>query len=224
MELIQAAFSSVNLVYTTLFCLILLYWLTVFIGFLDFSSLDIDVDVDADVEVDVDIDADIDADADTGVSSGGSVFLSFLAFFNIGKVPFMIFMSFFALFFWVIGILGNRYIGEGSVNFGLIWFLPNLFVSLLLSKFATQPLRGVFKDQENEFNTSKDILGKICIAKFPVDANSVAQAEVPSQTGGASITIKVRTNEGMTIAKGEKGLVIDYDEEKNIYILEPFFD
>jgi len=217
MELLQAAFSSINLVYTTLFCLILLYWLTVFIGFLDFSSLDIDVD--ADVDIDADVDADVDADADAG--GVGNVFLAFLVFFNVGKIPFMIFMSFFALFFWVIGILGNHYIGQNNVTFGLIWFLPNFFATLILTKFATQPLIGVFKDQENEFKTSDDILGKICIARLPVDDNSVAKAEVPTKLG-APITIKVKTSEGMTIAKGEKGLVIDYNKEKDIYTLEPF--
>lgn len=220
-DLIVAAFSPINLFYTTLFAFVLLYWITVFVGFLDFSSLDIDIDVDADIDVDVDVDADVDADASTG--GGTNLFLAFLAFFNIGKIPFMIFMSFFALFIWVIGILGNHYIGQNTTSFGLIWVLPSLFSSLFLTKFVTQPLKNVFKDEENEFKGSEDVIGKVCTAKLPVDDDSIAQAEVPTKLG-APLTIKVKATEQNEIPKGEKGLVVDYDKETNVYIVEPFFD
>ena len=80
-ELLQAAFSPPNIVFTTLLLVVLLYWASVFMGLLDMGSFDVDLDVDLDV--DVDIDADVDADAD--VSAGGIA--GILHFFNVGQVP-----------------------------------------------------------------------------------------------------------------------------------------
>ena len=229
-ELFELAFSPINLVYTILLLVIILYWITVFIGIFSLDSFDvdvdtdIDVDVDVDVDVDADIDADVDADADvSGNTGGGGWFLYTLAFFNIGKVPFMLFMSFLTLFIWTAGLLVNHYIGHNSPLFGALIFVPNILVGLFVTKLITTPLKAVFKDHQNEFESSGDIMGKICALTTSVDDKSVGQARIPSETG-APLIIRVRANEGHQMAKGDKGLIIDYEETKKLYTIEPFFD
>ena len=88
-ELLQAAFSTPNIVFTVLLLVVMLYWVSVFMGLLDMGSFDVDIDVDMDVDVDVDIDADVDADAE--VTGGGLA--GILHFFNLGQVPFMVIMN-----------------------------------------------------------------------------------------------------------------------------------
>ena len=46
-EIIQAAFSGVNLVYTILLIVMLVYWCIVLLGVIDLDPLGIDLDVDA---------------------------------------------------------------------------------------------------------------------------------------------------------------------------------
>ena len=55
-ELIQTAFSPINLLFTILLMLVILYWLSIIIGALDIGSFDLDFDFDADVDVDLDAD------------------------------------------------------------------------------------------------------------------------------------------------------------------------
>ena len=53
-KIYEAAFSSVNLPYTILLIVILVYWCVVIIGLVDIDAFDIDLETDLDVEGDVD--------------------------------------------------------------------------------------------------------------------------------------------------------------------------
>lgn len=225
-ELFQAAFSPINLVYTVLLMVVLLYWLTVFIGLLDLSSFDFDVDTDVDVDADIDVDVDADVDVDTDVDAdagagGANPVLAFLAFFNLGKVPFMIFLSFLSLFLWMGSVLGNHYIGGDATTFAWILSVPNLFVGLFLTKLITTPLRPLFKDEKNEFESNQDIIGKIGTAVLAVDDQGISQVRVPTQNG-SPLVLRVKATEGNLIASGEQALLLHYDEEGEFFWVEPF--
>ena len=49
-ELWSICVQGPNLPYTILLGFVLIYWLTVILGFLDLSTLDLDVDIDMDVD------------------------------------------------------------------------------------------------------------------------------------------------------------------------------
>lgn len=227
-ELFQAAFSPINLIYTILLMVVLLYWLTVFIGLLDLDSFDFDVDtdvdVDADIDVDVDaevdVDTDVDTDADTG-STGVSPVLALLVFFNLGKVPLMIFMSFLSLFLWMGSILGNHYLGANSLTFALILLVPNLLIGLFLTKFITAPLKPLFRDVENEFKDNQDMIGKVGTAVYSIDDQQISQIRVPTQNGSPLI-LRVKATEGNLIASGKQALLLHYDEEGEFFWVQPF--
>jgi hypothetical protein len=63
-ETITLAFTGVNLIPTTLMCLMLFYWLIMILGLINMDTLDVDLDADVDVDVDVDLDMDMDMDMD----------------------------------------------------------------------------------------------------------------------------------------------------------------
>ena len=92
-ELLEFAFSGINLVPTVLMIFVIIYWFIVILGIVDIDSLDFDLDMD------LDADADLDADVDVGGLS------SVLAFFNIGHMPLMVFVTFFTLPLWAISLL-----------------------------------------------------------------------------------------------------------------------
>lgn len=220
-ELLEAAFTTANLFYTVLLIIVFIYWLTVFIGVLDLGSFDFDIDTDVDVDVDIDVDADIDADTDVDAEGGLNPALAFLAFFNLGKVPFMIFLSFLALFLWVGALLGGYYLEDKIPMFGLAWVVPNLLLSLSLTKFCTTPLKSLFQDEENEFKTNQDIIGKIGTATLQIDDESISQLSIPSQDG-APLLVRAKAVEGKEVLKGYQAIVVHHEEEGNYFLVEPF--
>ncbi|MEM7374292.1 MAG: hypothetical protein AAF587_37200 [Bacteroidota bacterium] len=228
-QLLNEAFAAYNLPYTILLIVVLLYWATVFFGFLNLDSfdldidadLDIDIDVDVDLDVDVDADLDVDADADTEVSGGGGSWLASTAsFFNLGAVPFMVFMSFLILSMWSISVLGNYYWGHEIGWFPLLLIVPNLLVSLFVTKFASAPFKPIFKKLNQESRGNRDIVGKQCVISLAIQDGRLGQADL--FVDGQPLRLTVRSQDKQSIAKGSKALIVEYDKEKDDFIVVPF--
>lgn len=205
-ELLQAAFSPPNIVFTTLLSVVLLYWLTVFLGLLDIGAADIDFDIDADVDVDVDVDGE--------VSIGGISGL--LLFFNFGKVPFMVVMSFLILSMWTISLLLNYHFGQGSLGFAAIMFLPNLASSLFITKVVTSPLIPVFRNLDGS-EAPVDYIGQVCTLTLSAGPGDLGQAEV--LYNGSNLLISVMGDKEH-LKKGEKALIIQENKEKSYFIIQ----
>ena len=210
-ELFQAALAAENIIYTLLLVLVLLYWLSVIAGGLDMNAFDVDLDIDADLE------ADMDADVDgAGGTSGWLV--GALHFFNFGKLPIMVILSFAILFAWMINVLMNHYLGGGSLTFALMLMIPNLFISLILTKIITTPLIPVFK-QLNTPEEEVDFVGMIC--KLTVSANQTkkGQAEVIHKNRSLLIYVKVDEDEVDKINKGEQAVILRPSEDASYYLI-----
>jgi hypothetical protein len=223
-ELLHFAFAPVNLLFTFLLLLILLYWLTVIIGLLDFSFLDLHLDLNHHIHFHKDIHINkgvhIHKDIHTGVAHGEYGWATILSFFNLSSVPFMIVMSFLILFLWMGSILGNHYLGSGSIGIAFLLFIPNLLIGLFLTKLITSPLKSVFKDTPNEFETNRHLIGQTCTILLSAQDQKLGQAEVAAAKG-APLLLMVKTTEGNKMARGEKGLIIDYDKNNHTFLIEP---
>ncbi len=224
-ELIQVSFSILNLPFTLLLLLVLLYWSIVMFGALDISFLDFDLDADLDTDVDVSADVNLDADVDAGADIDGGTELgwvqSLLAFVNLGTVPFMIVISFFALFLWVGSVLGNHYFNAADSGWtALLVFLPNFGISLLATKLITAPLKKMFASMQKEERERRVIVGKVGIAITSVESNRLGQIEVP--TSGAPLLLNAKTFGGRPINKGQQAVVVEFNETENLYYIQPF--
>lgn len=207
-ELFQAAFSPPNIVFTTLLCLVLVYWLTVFMGLLDIGAVDIDIDIDADIDVDVDV--DVDGDVSVGGLSG------LLLFFNFGRVPFMVVLSFLILSMWSISIVLNYYWGQGSLGFAALMVVPNLAASLLITKVVTSPLVPIFKKLDGA-EAPVDYIGQVCTLTLSAGPGDLGQAEV--RYNGTNLLISVMGDKEQ-MKKGEKGLIVQENKEKSYFIIQ----
>lgn len=204
-ELLQAAVLPPNLVATGLLVFVLLYWLTVIVGLLDFKTADLH----------------LGGHADPGHLPGTHAdwFNGALAFFNLGRVPLMLFVSFVALPLWVGSILANYYTGNTSLLRGLLFLLPLLLASLFVAKVVTQPFVRLFAALEKDHDGGAVALGKVCTVLLPATADHLGQATV--RIDGAPLMLNVRTT-GVPLAKGETALVIDYDTPRRCYLIEPY--
>ncbi|CAN5903691.1 hypothetical protein BH24BAC1_BH24BAC1_27360 [soil metagenome] len=203
-ELLEAALSPANIFPTALLGFVLLYWGAVILGLLDLDFLDIEVETDT---------GEVDGSAVAWLNSA-------LAFFNLGKVPLMLFMTFLALPFWVISLLANHYLVAWSELLGLVLLLPAFVLSLFVAKVLTQPFVKMFAALEKEHDSKETIIGQMCTVILPASATEMGQATVP--TKGSPLLLNVKTTRGATLRKGETALVIDYNEHHKIYLIEPY--
>ncbi len=203
LEFLKAALEAVNFPYTGLMGLVGIYWVSVIIGALDFSFLDVEVDTEV----------GLDVDAGSGLSLGKA-----LNFFNIGEIPFMILFSFQAFFMWLASINANYLLENTSGWVALGLSAPIFLGSLFLTKLATWPLKKLFRQLGKE--EDMEVLGKVCNILLPAAPKKTGQAEILVE--GAPMRFNIRTTDGAVLAKGQKALVIDFVEDKNYYIVEPY--
>ena len=208
-ELLHAAVSPPNLIATGLLVFVLLYWLTVIVGVLDFKTLDLEISHDADVHHEA-------PHAHMGIDWLNNA----LAFFNLGRVPLMVFLAFVALPLWVGSILLNHYTHNASFALGLLFMGPLLLGSLLVSKVLTTPFVKLFATLEKDASAGVNPVGKVCTLALPISADRLGQATL--RADGASLTLNVRSASGAALRKGDTALVIDYDEQGRCYLIEPY--
>ncbi|MBK0402600.1 hypothetical protein I5M27_06360 [Adhaeribacter sp. BT258] len=209
-ELLQAAVAPANIIPTTLLVFILIYWVSVIVGLLDLNSFHFEIGKE------IHIDTHFDAHQDFSVAWLNSI----LAFFNLGRIPFMVFMSFLILPFWVLAILTVHYGVFLPSGIAFLMLIPNLIASLFIAKILTTPFVKMFAALEKEHDSSVTIIGKVCTVLLPATPTELGQAAV--KTEGAPLILNVKTTKGASLQKGETGLVIDFNADNKIYLIEPF--
>ena len=205
-ELLRAAISTVNLPYTILLGLIVLYWISVILGFFDLDLFDFDLDTDVDADVDVDI------------GGLGGIGIAVLKFFHVGQMPITILISFFALSTWVISVLANYYYNSNSnFLFSLLFFVPNVIISLFVTKFCTLPFRALFVKLNKEGEDTEEVVGRMCVVTSSRVDSKFGQAEI--RTAAAPLQLNVRTLGDEVLEKGEEVPVVQEDPGRNFYIV-----
>jgi len=206
-ELISESFKVPNLPATILLLLILLYWVVNLIGIFDFEMLLGDADFGKDVEVDHDLDSD-----------------SFLGkTFDFGDVPIAIAASFFVLFFWMSTLLTNYYLGNSSLWFALIIYIPAIIGSFIITRLITIPLSKLYSLlhlHTEETDTNNDFTGSVCTLFVEASEDKSGQGEI--NRNGDPIRVHIRTYPGKVLKKGQSALLIEYFADKGYYIAEPY--
>jgi len=228
--LVTASLQFPTVVFTIALGIALVYWLFVLLGALDIDLLggpDVDVDVSGAAKgigealtggakaggeaVKLDFDGDVDGDG--GVWSG----------LGLGDVPMTITVSIILLCSWC-GTLLIMYYLVPAVGLGS-WFPPlllpgMLLVSLPLTAVLIRPLVPIFKITEGKSND--DYVGHTCtISTGSVDEN-FGQATV--EDGGTVLVIPVRSDRPGKLARNDKALIIEFDPERQAYVVEPSAD
>jgi len=211
MDFLNFIFNGANALPTALLLFILLYWIIVILGFIGSDFLDFDLDLDAD--------SDVDADLDTGASADVSWLNNVLQFFNLGKIPFMIWLSFVALPLWIMCININGLLGFVSFLPGLLVFFPAAIVSLFLAKFLTWPFVNFFQ-KIDEDSKAKEIIGKVGVVTLSATHTSKGMAEVNYR--GTYLRFYIQTKKGITVQKGEHVLFVQSLGNKGVYLTEPY--
>ncbi|TYQ15590.1 UNVERIFIED_CONTAM: uncharacterized protein DUF1449 [Acetivibrio alkalicellulosi] len=203
LEFFKTIVTGVNIIPTTLLGLTIFYWLTVIIGVVDIDFLDVDVDTDV---------------SDAGPISGP--FHGILTFINLADLPLMLVLSVINLVFWAVSMITYMMTPEfGELSRGLL-LIPAFILSVLITKVITTPLKGLFRQMYKDNSAHEKVEGMLCSLLCDVDNVRLGQAEVERE--GAPFRINVKVEEGESLKKGDKVLVICKDTEKDFYYVKKF--
>jgi hypothetical protein len=199
---IDLLFAAPTLPGTVLLAVCLAYWLMLIVGAVGLDLLHIDLDMDA------------DSSAHGGHGGWGMVAFKFL---NINDVPFMIWLSLFAISYVTIATSAIA-IRPVADDFGAVAAVIACSgaVALLATKVLTQPLRGKFDTVEP--NVAETLIGRTCVITTTEVSDRFGQARVESN--GAPLLLNVRAQPG-TLTKNDVASIAGYDRDRDVFHVEP---
>jgi hypothetical protein len=147
---------------------------------------------DGDADVDHDVDADADGDADA--DADGGALHGTLSFLGVGRVPFMV-------------VWGSLFIFAG-------------FAGIFFTRISVR-LAGKLVDTGGRGSARKhELVGTIgVVASATVDAR-FGEIRV-SDRARNEMLVHARLQDGPPLARGQAVVLIDYDEGKELFIVEP---
>ncbi|GEP41918.1 hypothetical protein [Brevifollis gellanilyticus] len=209
-ELFQAAITPHQILLSLLLVLVVLYWLLVILGALDFET-----DLPDDLS-----DGDADVSHGHGVNTGGA-WLTAGRFFGFSQVPIVVWMSFMILFMWFISLaLNELWNAEASTGQALLLILPNLLLSAISTKLVTIPVAKLFKAMADADTEAEEVIGRTGIVCSIEADERYGQLEINAR--GVPLLINVRTRPGEpTLPKGTPARVTEAGPDHVWYFIEP---
>lgn len=202
------------LLFTSLLAVVLMYWLLVIFGALDMGG-------GADADVDVDADADVDVDTGDGFSIGNAV-----AAVGLSGVPISISFSLLTLAGWISSVPATYLLKlfiPGlllQIFAGIVVFIFVMWLAILVTRVGIRPLRPMFHSAVSK--TGDKLLGQVCVISTGRVDESFGQADY--NDGGAGLILSVRADAPNSLHKGDKAVIVGYDDASSAYRVVPFDD
>lgn len=228
MSLIEASLRFPTVVFSIGLGIALIYWVFVLLG-----ALDIDL-FGSDAHPNLAGTGQGVGDAIAGGAKGGAEAIKGMkldvdsdgglwAGLGLSRVPLTISLSVVFLVCWVISLLAMYYVPDliGDASWVAPAVLPaTLIVGLPISGLLVRPLGGVFELREGKSNS--DYVGHTCTVTTGHVDDGFGQATV--EDGGTVLVIPVRCDRAGALARNDKALIIDFDSERQAYVVEPAAD
>ena len=234
-ELVVASLQFPTVVFTIALGIVLVYWLFVLIGALDIDLFGGDIDVDVsgaakgigDVltggakggaeafHADAGGDAAGGGDADGDFDGGGLWHL-----LGLGDVPVTISVSLITVLAWCGSLLAMHYVLGVTGWLGLVVLVVAVMIALPIAALLIRPIAPVFAVKEGKSNA--DYVGHACTITTGRVDDSFGQATI--EDGGTVLNISVRCDQPGKLARGDKALIIEFDRERQAYVVEPSGD
>ena len=235
-ELLVASLQFPTVVFSIALGIVLVYWLFVLIGALDIDLFGGDVDVDVDVSGaakgigDVltggakggaealhaggDAGGELGGDADGDLDGGGLWHV-----LGLGDVPVTISASLIIVLAWVGSLLAMHTLGIGGW-WTVVVLVVAVVIALPIAALLIRPIAPVFTVREGKSNA--DYVGHVCTITTGRVDNGFGQAMV--EDGGTVLDIAVRCELPGKLARGDRALIIEFDRDRQAYIVEPSGD
>jgi hypothetical protein len=241
-EVLVLALSFPSVVFTVLVGVVLVYWAFVMVGVIHIGegsegALDGHVDGASKGLLEGAVDhvggehvelaghGEIDLpDADDGGEPHG-VLAALMSALHLRSVPATVVFSLIITFAWLVSVVTMQTVTRTSpalvgapLSFGVL--LASLIVALPLTSIAARPLAKVFAPKHAPVKS--DFIGRTCVVRTGTVTSKFGEATLPD--GGAGLVLRVRVDADQQLGRGEQALIVDYDAERETYLVEPMRD
>lgn len=137
--------------------------------------------------------------------------------------PLTVVISVCIFFAWVLSLIGASTIGAflaplGALGGGTILLVASVVLAYLMTTVAVRPLAPFFRVDHGK--SRRALVGKTCVIVTTGEVNEkFGQARLDD--AGTEYTLRVRADAGSGLQKGDEAIVIDYDDDRDAYIVEP---
>lgn len=204
------AIAPCNLPFTALLGMVIGYWLLVSLGALDFDLDIIDFDLG---EVG---DAGDLGDTPAGPINTGGAWLTIGNFIGFGRVPLVVWGTFFVLFLWAGAMLLNHYFNpiKSMLMAGLL-LMPNLIGSLIFTRIAVWPLGKVFAAMAEAQAEVEKVVGRDAVVVSVEVDETYGQIEISN--AGAPVRVNARVKPGDAPISRGTGIRIEEAGPDSLY-------
>jgi hypothetical protein len=210
-----------NAVMTVIMGVLFVYWLFTFLLGVGVEDLDLGFDFEADApEADVsDGEPDAaDSEREAAQEKSPGLFMKFLHFMNIGKVPFMLVLSTLKFFMWIGSLITTRLVDVTSWGLSALFILlPIGVVAVFFAKFTTNPMVKFFKEIGYKGEEEIDFLGRSGKMLSNIRAEKIGTAEFMVDKN--PIKLSVRSLDGAELNYGDYVVVMDESDDKKYFLV-----
>ncbi|HLV67900.1 MAG TPA: glycine zipper family protein [Polyangiaceae bacterium] len=202
-EFLAITLAPPTVAFTALLALMLVYWVFVMVGALDLDLFDPGGTAEG-------------VDGAGEAAEGGLA--GVLSALRLRHAPVTVVLSFVALFGWLGSYFGMRHLAPllpvPGVLSGLLVALAAAIVALPLTSLVTRPLAPLFRTAHARGNA--DLIGKVVTVK-----TGRVDARFGQGTLEDGLLLHVRCEDPDALARGDRALIVAWDEEKEVFEVEP---
>jgi hypothetical protein len=186
------------------------------------ADADVDADADADADVDADADANADVHADAHADADGVGLAELLAYFGVGRVPFMVVWVTLFIFAGATGLFFNSFFYTRGGGAFPAWGFPaslglSLAIGLVAVRLFSRAAARLVDVGGKGASTKHELAGKLgVVASARLDAKF---GEVRVSDGrGNEILVHARLGDDETpLTRGDEVILVEYDGSSELF-------
>lgn len=230
-EFLAASLSFPTVIFTVLLGIAAVYWVLVIVGALGLDVLDADGGGGHAGHADIghgDVGHVHVGHAHGDVGHPGyhdvdsSPLVSLFVTLKLDALPLTVSLSLVFFWGWLISHLSSHYLLTTDRHWGLelALLLAALLLALLLASLVARPISPLFRSESGARRSA--LVGKIVtIDTSRVDARF---GNATAEDGGAGLIVQVRCEHANKLTRGDRALVVSYDEARETFEVTPIDD
>jgi hypothetical protein len=148
-----------------------------------------------------------------------------MAALHLRSAPATVIFSLIITFSWLVSVVTMQVVTRTApaltgpaLSLGVL--LSSFALALPLTSIAARPLAKVFAPKHAPVKS--DFIGRTCTVR--TGSVNAKFGEATLQDGGAGLVLRIRIEDGKQLGRGEQALIVDYDAERETYLVEPMRD
>jgi hypothetical protein len=161
-------------------------------------------------------------DADDG---GQGALATLMSALHLRSAPATVIFSLIITFSWLVSVVTMQVVTRTApaltgpaLSLGVL--LTSFALALPLTSLAARPLAKVFAPKYAPLKS--DFIGRTCTVR--TGSVNAKFGEATLHDGGAGLVLRIRIEDGKQLGRGEQALIVDYDAERETYLVEPMRD